>query len=124
MRESDSSDLNRRRRSVTFAERLDGAARPFARVTEQVQTLIDEAGGLPGERLLRRVGVACSADTLLLVRLVGGAFAHLAHETEVNFLRRDSHIKRESTSRILNLSTSQIKCTANQRKSLIRYSHS
>jgi hypothetical protein len=40
---------------------------------------------------------------LLLVRLVGGAFAHLAHETEVNVLRRDSHIKRKSTSRILKI---------------------
>jgi hypothetical protein len=50
---------------------------------------------------------------------------HLAHETAVNVLRRDSHIKRKSTSRILKLSThSQIKCTANQWKSLIRYSHS
>ena len=61
--------LNRRCRSVTFAERLDGVARPFARVTDQVQALIDAtghaAGGLPGERLLRKVGVACSADTIL-----------------------------------------------------------
>jgi transposase len=60
--------LNRRCRSVTFAERLDGVARPFARVTDQVQTLIDAtghaAGGLPGERLLWSVGVACSADTI------------------------------------------------------------
>jgi hypothetical protein len=61
--------LNRRCRSVTFAERLDGVARPFARVTDQVQALIDAtghaAGGLPGERLLRKVGVVRSADTIL-----------------------------------------------------------
>ena len=61
--------LNRRCRNVTFAERLDGVARPFARVTDRIQALIDAtghaAGGLPGERLLRMVGVACSADTIL-----------------------------------------------------------
>jgi len=38
-------------------------------VTDQVQALIDAtghaAGGLPGERLLRKVGVGCSADTIL-----------------------------------------------------------
>jgi transposase len=31
--------LDRHRRSVTFAERLDGIATPFARVTDQVLTL-------------------------------------------------------------------------------------
>jgi transposase len=75
--------LNRRCRSVAFAERLDGVARPFARVTDQVQTLIDAtghmAGGLPDERLLRRVGVACSADTIL---------RHLKRRAAVNRARR------------------------------------
>jgi hypothetical protein len=62
MRESDGSDVSQsaRSRSGTFAERLDGVATPFARVTDQVQALIDAtghaAGGLPGEKLLRRVG--------------------------------------------------------------------
>jgi len=43
---------DRRCRGVTFAERLDGVARPFARVTDQVQALIDTTGhaadGVPG----------------------------------------------------------------------------
>jgi hypothetical protein len=40
-------------------------------------------------------GIRASARfiPLLLAHLVGKGFVHLAHETEVNVVRRDSHIK-------------------------------